>query len=215
MAQFNTIYQTINNTNQKDYWGAHETDTLDDDYLGSGSIIKKAIDKYGRSNFTKRVDSLWRSGDIMYWIEAMIIDDNMVKDRNNYNQTPGGRGGFYHCNTPEVREKVHNTKIKKFKKMTSKERKEVFARDNRAGNNPCATYTNIYNIKDELMFECHGNFKEIINNNNLPSKQLWKSRSNDGEPIYNFVRACDETRVRNKFGDSYVDKYKGWYALIV
>ena len=45
------IYLTINDMK---YIGKHYGE-LDDSYLGSGKILKRAIDKYGKENFTKSI----------------------------------------------------------------------------------------------------------------------------------------------------------------
>ena len=48
------IYLTINTINDMKYIGKHYGE-LDDSYLGSGKILKRAIDKYGKENFTKSI----------------------------------------------------------------------------------------------------------------------------------------------------------------
>ena len=53
MKQF-YIYMTTNNINNMKYIGKHYGE-LDDTYLGSGTILKQAIKKYGKENFTKTV----------------------------------------------------------------------------------------------------------------------------------------------------------------
>ena len=48
------IYQTTNLINGKKYIGKH-IGYINDDYLGSGIILNKAISKYGKENFKKEI----------------------------------------------------------------------------------------------------------------------------------------------------------------
>lgn len=50
---FYTVYKITNRINGKEYVGFHGTDDLDDGYMGSGKLIKRAIEKYGPNNFDK------------------------------------------------------------------------------------------------------------------------------------------------------------------
>src|SRR3990167_378532 len=82
------VYKTTNLTNGKFYTGAHVTDTKDDEYLGSGNLIKCAIKKYGRKNFTQEILFEASSPEEMYAKEAVLV----VVGPESYNLMSGGLG---------------------------------------------------------------------------------------------------------------------------
>lgn len=87
------IYRTTNNLNGKQYIGmcSHNETGI---YLGSGTILKKAIRKYGRENFSRETiqecDSL---SELCESEERWIDIENAVEDPNYYNLSRGGFGG--------------------------------------------------------------------------------------------------------------------------
>jgi hypothetical protein len=91
------IYRTTNNVNGKFYCGKHQTQDLDDGYLGSGKLLQRAIKKHGRENFTREIVMLCRSVDIMNEMEEYLsIKENWVGNAQCYNMRHGGDGGFDH-----------------------------------------------------------------------------------------------------------------------
>ena len=91
---FYTIYKITNLINNKFYIGKHQTNNVDDGYMGSGKLIIAAIKKYGVDNFKK---------DILYIFDNEKDMNNAEKDlvilsENSYNLCPGGQGGFGYIN---------------------------------------------------------------------------------------------------------------------
>jgi hypothetical protein len=85
-----TIYKTTNLHNGKFYIGVHETENPTDSYLGSGRSILAAIKKYGKSSFRKEVLHLFEDMEEAYAKEAEIVTVNSIKDKDCYNEIPGG-----------------------------------------------------------------------------------------------------------------------------
>ena len=108
MKKYYFIYVTSNNINNKQYVGFHSTNNLNDGYLGSGLLINKSINKYGRENFKQEILEMcenynWKEREI-YWIK----EKNTINP-NGYNIAEGGNGGDFlshHPNKKEICEKI-------------------------------------------------------------------------------------------------------------
>jgi hypothetical protein len=86
------IYKTINLQNGKYYIGKH-IGKVDDDYLGSGIVLKQAIEKYGKESFQKEVLVICLTEEELDYWEKKIINLR-IQDPNCYNIAPGGEGGY-------------------------------------------------------------------------------------------------------------------------
>lgn len=49
------IYKTTNLINGKYYIGMHATNNLEDDYLGSGTYLRRSVKKHGKESFKKEI----------------------------------------------------------------------------------------------------------------------------------------------------------------
>src|SRR5208282_1199226 len=87
-----TVYKTVNLTNQKFYLGVHETDDPNDAYLGSGVTLEADIKELGRANFQKTVLFSFNHRKDAYEKEMELIEIAR-KDPLCYNVHDGGRGG--------------------------------------------------------------------------------------------------------------------------
>ena len=121
MKTYNYIYLIKNNINQKIYVGKHSTNNLDDGYMGSGILIKKAITKYGIENFTKEYLAFCDNEDTLNYLEKFYIKKYNAKECG-YNLSDGGEGVL----NPklEIREKLSNAHKGEKNPMFGKHRSE-------------------------------------------------------------------------------------------
>jgi group I intron endonuclease len=89
-----TIYRTTNKINGKFYIGKHQTKNLNDGYMGSGKLLKRAIKKYGVDNFTKEILFIFDNEEDMNSKEKELV----VLGESSYNLCEGGNGGFGYIN---------------------------------------------------------------------------------------------------------------------
>ena len=90
------VYITTNHINGKQYIGQRKYDKQGKwkEYLGSGIILSRAIEKYGLENFSKEIIEECKTKKILndreiYWINYY----NAVESDNFYNIASGGDGG--------------------------------------------------------------------------------------------------------------------------
>lgn len=91
------IYKTTNLITSQEYIGCHETDNLDDGYLGSGKYIKRAVKKYGRDNFKREILCFCDSRDDMAQKEASYVTEDYVSRNDTYNLQTGGLSNGILC----------------------------------------------------------------------------------------------------------------------
>ena len=87
------IYLTKNLINGKKYIGQHASECFDKSYKGSGKILKQAIDKYGKDNFSVEILEWCHSRDELaekekYWISFF----DATNSDDYYNISTGGYG---------------------------------------------------------------------------------------------------------------------------
>ena len=94
MKPIGFIYLTTNNINNKKYIGQKHYDKNSDSYLGSGKILKLAIDKYGKNNFSRITLCDCYSDKELNEKEKYYIDlYNACENDEFYNISDGGTGG--------------------------------------------------------------------------------------------------------------------------
>lgn len=128
------IYVTTNHINNKKYIGQRKYDKYGKwkDYLGSGIVLNKAIEKYGKENFSKEIiEKCYSKNELnekeIYWIEYY----DAVKSNEFYNVASGGDGGNTIAGYSEE-------KLEEYKKWKSELHKNTSLKGENA---PCSKLT--------------------------------------------------------------------------
>jgi group I intron endonuclease len=112
---FYYLYQITNLVNNKIYVGIHKTKNLNDGYMGSGKVIKSAIEKYGIGNFKKDILETFEDDEAMYAREKEFVNAEFLLREDVYNLRRGGFGGFDYINEsgiPKMLGKNHSNETK-------------------------------------------------------------------------------------------------------
>lgn len=92
--KYHYFYKITNNINGHFYYGVHNTDNLDDGYMGSGKRLHFAYKKYGMENFTKEILKFFNSSAEAFEYEAKVVNETLAEDPNCYNISVGGNGNI-------------------------------------------------------------------------------------------------------------------------
>ena len=92
--KYHYFYKITNNINNHFYYGVHNTNNLDDGYMGSGKRLWIAYNKYGIENFTKEILKYFDSKDEAFEYESEIVNEELVNNDDCYNIVEGGKGSF-------------------------------------------------------------------------------------------------------------------------
>lgn len=88
------VYETRNLLNGMVYRGVHQTENLNDGYLGSGSDFKKAVklSPNKKKDFKRYTLAFAKDEREMYFIEKFFVNEEWMNNETNYNQKIGGTG---------------------------------------------------------------------------------------------------------------------------
>jgi hypothetical protein len=120
---FFTIFKTTNTKNGKIYIGKHQTNIINDDYFGSGSALKSAVKKWGRSAFIKEILFVFDNEESMNAKEKELVTEEFVSRKDTYNRGVGGEGG------PHFKGKRHSPET--IEKIKEKRKNQVFTEEAR------------------------------------------------------------------------------------
>ena len=103
------IYITTNLITNKKYIGSHHCTYFDKNYFGSGSLLKKALAKYGKENFTCEIIAECDSEESLVELEEyFIMFFDAVNNLDYYNLDYSGykRGVTGYKHSPEAKRKI-------------------------------------------------------------------------------------------------------------
>lgn len=165
------------------YVGCHQTDNLEDGYLGSGKYLKRAIKKYGPTNFKIEILYSVSSKDEMFRLERSIVNESLVNDPLSYNLKIGGSGG-----NPGIvgafKGKTHSMETKEkqrqasLKQIVSDETRQKLSMNNAMKNNPEIRKKVSDSLTGRTLSEEHrkkvaeANIGKIIVNNGINAKRI-------------------------------------------
>lgn len=97
MSRCNTLkyhyfYKITNNINGHFYYGVHNTNNINDGYMGSGTRLHYAYKKYGIENFSKEILKYFESSDDAFQYESEIVTEDLIFNPDCYNLVKGGIG---------------------------------------------------------------------------------------------------------------------------
>jgi hypothetical protein len=202
-AVYYTIYQINNLVNGKIYIGKHITSDLDDDYMGSGKHLRRAIAKYGIENFQKDILFVFDNEADMNTKEAELVTAEFVLEDTNYNLCVGGQGGFSYINT-SLKDKMKDVRRTNLAKIPV----HVLRKN---------AYNTIKNRKKSRGFTREEN---IAN-----SAKAWSDSAREKRAQTKFERKCQQGKNNSQYGTRWITngsenrKIKktdiipeGWYA---
>lgn len=110
------IYKTINLINGKMYIGQKKSSKVVNSYFGSGALMKKAIEKYGKENFSREILDWAETFEELqekeqYWIAYY----NAYESDDFYNLDKGGKGILGYKHTKKAKEKISENNARYWK----------------------------------------------------------------------------------------------------
>jgi len=125
------IYKTTNLINGKKYIGQKKFLKDWKNYLGSGKLFLKAIKKYNKINFNRKIIAVAFSINELNNMERYFIEKyNACYDTNFYNISAGGKSNL----TKEIKEKISKSHLGK--KLSEETKQKISINSLKMWNNP-------------------------------------------------------------------------------
>lgn len=158
---FYIIYKITHNASGKQYIGKHQTKDVNDGYMGSGKLLRLAIEKYGRDSFSKVVLHIFDNENDMNAKERELVTEEFCQRKDTYNLCEGGKGGFGYINqsgipkftgnhSQQTREKISQAMSGKVRRPLSEETKKKISEYKKGKSNPSAKQPKTEEVKEKI-----------------------------------------------------------------
>lgn len=204
------VYLTTNLVNGKKYIGQHHGE-LNDSYLGSGALIKKAIDKYGKNNFSKIILEICEDYEALNIAERKWIKFyNAVKSNVFYNIAEGGSNSNPCAGLSMEQQQIRSEKLSKasrgkrnhfygqhlsgkqhpmYGRHHTQESKQKMRERKAGGKAPTAKQVAIYTLDGKYIktFETQRDLKVFLGLSPNGSTDTLKKYIREGKPYHNYI----------------------------
>lgn len=92
--KYHYLYKITNKHTSQFYFGIHSTNDLNDNYMGSGTLIKREYKKHGKDQFIKEFIKFFDNRQDLIKYEQEIVNEDILKDPLCLNITKGGKAGL-------------------------------------------------------------------------------------------------------------------------
>lgn len=204
------VYITTNNINGKKYIGKRSSPEFDNNYFGSGKLIKRAIKKYGKENFSCNVLRWCQTEDELNQYEKFYIAKfDAQKSNMFYNISSGGDWGDVTKGMSKEEYEEWKRKISPIGRHHSEETKAKMSAARKGiifspstiekmRKNNIGEKNNMYGTK--WSEERKNKFSEIV------SKPVKATLPNGEEISFGSVKACGDYFVKNYNVSKYIVK---------
>ena len=88
--KYHYFYRIINKNTNQYYFGIHSTNNLNDNYMGSGTFLKKEYREHGKENFIKEILKFFDDRKTLLEYEKKIVNEDILSDPLCLNIAKGG-----------------------------------------------------------------------------------------------------------------------------
>ena len=196
------IYITTNLINGMRYLGQKKFSDRWQDYLGSGSLFKKALNKYGKENFKRNIVLICYSTEELNQVEydlSVLLD--VVKSKDWYNLVLGGGTSRGWKPTEETRRKIGDATRERLSDPTNHPR---YGKPGLCGeNNPQFGVLPKDRMDEETYKQWYESHKLYWENPVTKGKRIWENRQHPslGTHLSDEQKENLSTKAKEKFAN--------------